>query len=840
MYKQHIMRRPIIFITLLFILGIYLGFLTDISHNALFIVCLVLLLMCLSCFALNTRKILSIPCLSVFIISVSIAYYNCRNSFESEQHVKHVLSTDKSIHRVTGVIVNPPIILEKHFRDGDAFWDEAMKTTEKSGHKLSFIIRAEKIKTPLGWKKISGFIRVNMYSQKVETLKTNDMFSVLKKFVYGRRVELFGTLFLPRPPGNPGEFDYKLYMKRQIPPIDCFMTVLNINNIKFLERSHGNYFNRFIYALRNFLHNTIHTYSFSNSAPLISSIILGTRIDLATETIDNFMKTGIIHFMAISGFHVGIVILTIAIPLRYTGMNQAVSTGIVLVVIICYAFLTGLNPPVLRASTMAIIFLCSFLVGRQWDITSGIFAAMLIILLRNPHDLFSIGFQMSVLATAGIVYGAPKIESVLFKTTLFIETLQAKEERGRLFLLKKYLRKFFCVSLAAWLATFPLTAYYFHIFTPFVPVVNIIVFPLFWAIIVCGIVLLTVGVFCPPLASIIAWVGSHLDIVLESLVSVLTSVPYTHFYVMGPSQTTLVVYYLYLLLFFNRKHVSISFFRIVLFGLLSANVLLYANILKSLPHPLKVTCLDVGHGCAICVQFPNGKNILYDAGSWQNYDVGKYIIAPFLWSQGIKKIDMVIISHEHVDHWNGLPALIERFSIKSVYSQPHVFLSEVGKKMISALERKHIDITALSYGMALKGFLPAEIQVLNPSAFQPLRDVKINDASCVLKIEYLGNIILLCADIEEEGMDSVMSRPYDIRSTIMQIPHHGSFSENLEKFIQMVQPAYAFINTVDRIVSQKTLDILHNKNIFTLQTQKKGALTFIITKDGVTISGFAK
>jgi len=488
---------------------------------------------------------------------------------------------------------------------------------------------------------------------------------------------------------------------------------------------------------------------------------------------------------------------------------------------------------------MVFIFFSGFLVRRQWDISSGIFAAIFFILVRNPADIFNIGFQLSVLATMGIVYGSSKIEGALFKTALFIESLQVKAERGRLFFLKKYLRKSFCISLAAWLATFPLTAYYFHLLTPFIFITNIIVFPLFWIIIVSGIVLLTLGTVCPQMAVVAAWLASNTDIVLESLVSRLASIPYSYFYVIGPSHTGIIIYYLFILLLLYRKYLSLDLNRIAICGLLTANILVFSSILKFPNRFLTVTCLDVGHGCAIFIQFPNGKNILYDVGSWKNYDVGKYIAAPFLWGQQIKKIDLVILSHEHEDHWNGLVSLIERFSIKSVFSQHYFFASNTGKNILSVLYNKGISAAALSYGEILKGFEPAMVKILNPHSFAS--DITTtNDNSCVLKIDYCGHSLLLCADIEEKGIESALLKLSEIRSNIIQIPHHGSIINNLESFISAVQPTHAFINSSDSIVSNKTIDILQRYNIITLQPHKEGAVTFTIDKNGITCSAFGK
>src|SRR3989337_1426488 len=841
------MQRPIIFVTLLFICGIYLGSLTEIPMYLTLVICLSLWVICFVCLYLYQFKLFIFPCLPIFLIAVSIAYYDCRTDSLPINHIEHLLTTHKSFQRISGIIINPPIILDENTLDSRLQRLQSGLGSKKSDYKISFTVRAEEIETAAGWKNISGIIKVNLYPSKQDIFNTNDILAILHKLMYGQRVELFGYAFLPKSPTNPCEFDYKGYLQRQMPSVRCLMTVVDTNNIKIRGSYHNNWVYRFVYALNNMLNNTIYTHTFSNSAPLISSMLLGNRVDLSDDTIDNFMKTGIIHFIAISGFNVGIVVFTVLLPLRLFGINQILSTCIILLVVVLYAFLTGLNPPVLRASIMVFIFFCGFLVRRQWDITSGIFAAIFFILARNPSDIFNIGFQLSVLATMGIVYGSSKIEGALFKTALFIESLQVKAERGRLFFFKKYLRKSFCISLAAWLATFPLIAYYFHLFTPFIFITNIIVFPLFWIIIVSGIVLLTLGTICPQMAASAAWLASNADIVLEALVSRHASIPYSYFYVIGPSYTVIIIYYLFILLLLYRKYLSLDLNRIAIYSLLSANILIFSNILKypnrsastGSGQALMITCLDVGHGCAIFIQCPNGKNILYDVGSWKNYDVGKYIVAPFLWGQKIKKIDLVILSHEHEDHWNGLLSLIERFSIKSVFSQYNFFASNTGKKMLSDLDNKGIDTAILSYGEILKGFEPAVVKILHPPSFAS--DITTtNDNSCVLKIDYCGHSLLLCADIEEKGIESALLKPSEIRSNIMQIPHHGSPINNLKAFINAVQPAYAFINSSDSIVSNKTIDILQSYNITTLQPHKEGAVTFTINKDGIRYATFVK
>jgi len=831
------MRRPIVLITLLLICGICIGSCTKIPVCFTVGMGFVMWVCCLATFVAHKFSKFSLPCLAIFFIVASIAYYDSRKDLFPVNHIDHILTTSKSLLRISGTIIKPPIIWDEKILNARALHAKSEQSQKRSDRKISFIIRADAVETSLGWQDISGVLKVNLYLSKEEAFEINKNVSVLKKLGYGQRVVLFGSAFLPKPPANPGEFDYLRYLQRQMPSIRGLMTIVNTKNMKTKPGDCRNWMYCFVYALSNKLNNTIYTHTFSNSAPLISSMLLGNRIDLSNETIDNFMKTGIIHFIAVSGFNVGIVVFAVVTPLRFLRINQTLLTIIILITVIFYAFLTGLNPPVLRASIMAFVFFCSFFVRRQWDITSGIFAAVFFILIRNPSDLFDIGFQLSVLATMGIVYGSAKIEETLFKTALFVEKLQIKAERGRLFFLKKYLRKSFCISLAAWLATLPVTAYYFHLFTPFVVIVNILVFPLFWIIIVCGIILLTLGIACPPLAIVSAWLASYPHLLLESLISYLVSVPYSYLYVCGPTPAGSVVYYQFGILFLYRHYLSINYPQLVLLGLLSAHVLVFPDFRKFSSRSLTITCLDVGHGGALFIQFPNGKNILYDAGSWQNNNVGKYIIAPFLWSQQVKKIDLVILSHEHKDHVNGLPSLIERFQVKSVYSQRYSFTSQEGQKILSFLRKNHVSTASLSYGNELKGFEPAAIKILNPPPFAS-DTAAINNNSCVLKIEYLGYSVLFCGDIKEQGIELLLSKASEIRSDIIQVPHHGSSIRNLEMLINTVQPAYAFINSNDGVVASDTLNILKKHCVNVLQTHLDGAIKLSIDKQGITSSSF--
>ena len=196
-------------------------------------------------------------------------------------------------------------------------------------------------------------------------------------------------------------------------------------------------------------------------------------------------------------------------------------------------------------------------------------------------------------------------------------------------------------------------------------------------------------------------------------------------------------------------------------------------------------------------------------------------MSPFLWERKVKAIDLLILSHEDDDHWNGLPALAERFSIKSVYSQQHLFESKKGQEILSLLNKRRIPVAAVAAGELVSGFEPAVVKILHPLPWYPGVTTS-NDNSCVIKIEYLGHTILLCADIQAQGIAALTANSNELKADVFQIPHHGSFVNNLDVLLDAVQPLYAFINTSEGVVSNKTLDNLQSRHIIVYKRIRRG------------------
>ncbi len=802
-------RHPLVGVCGAFALGILLDYSFNISVSFLIVLTSISLLS--FPILLYLRVPLHFCAVSGFLLvgMTGASYHHYSYSHYPINHVSRLATTEKTPAYLQGIVVSPPTIKQLTGK----YSSEPMERT-------SFLLMAEMIKNKDRWVKVSGAIRVSLDTNTVQ-------------IKYGDKIELLGDISTPFPPSNPGQWDYREYLQRQCPSITALMTVTNLSNIKVLSRDNGNAFFAFINFIKNRSAETINRCCTPDSAPIVIGMVLGDRQNIPDNVMDAFKKTGTIHFLAISGFNVGILVIAVYTLLRLFGINRRVSAGEMILFLALYAILTGMVPSAVRACLMASIYFGAILLNRRWDLLNSIAAAILIILIRNPSELFNIGLQLSVLGVLGIVYVSNRIEDSLWKGTLLVERLQVPEERSKFWFFWRYIRKNLCISLGAWLAVMPLIAHYFHIVTPSVVFLNIIMFPLIWIIIVGGLIVLMAGTIHPLLAVPVAYLIHHSNHVLGWLISFFASKQIAFFYTPGPSWLWISVYYIMGIMLIWYKEMRLRLAHVIILILVCGNIFFFWSALGQRNKDLRLTCLSVGHGSAIFVEFPNGKNLLFDAGGYGKLDIGEYIIAPFLWERGIKKIDLVVLSHEHADHINALPSLLERFRIDTVLTNKFFPQSGTGLPLNGAKGIKHY---VVSLGTRINGFGSAELTALGPPQNSLLSS---NNNACVLRIEYAGKTVLLLADVKEAGIASLLYNFDNLKADVIQVPHHGFYIANTDKLVNKVQPQYAFINSDAITVSKKTLNEYLKNGTQVFQTDRSGAITITINRHGtINVSTF--
>jgi len=678
------------------------------------------------------------------------------------------------------------------------------------------------------WVETQGLCKVVIYkSQRI--------------YAYGDNLILFGSLRFPSKAANPGEFDYSAYLKQQkiyaVLKIDLDKDVV-ISQIKekllplrLLKAK--------IFTLRKNINQHIHHYLPAKEATLLSAMMLGLRSELPFETKDIFVKTGTTHILAISGLHLAIIAYILFFVFGLLRIRYNLRAFFVIVIILCYAMLCGGRTPVVRAAIMITTFLLAYMLNREIDVYNILSLAGMLILLANPMQIFSAGFILSFVCVFSIIYLTPKIEKFCLQNKVGKLPMPRRKMKFFQQSLSLYLIKALSVSLAAYIGIAPVIACYFNIISPVTIIANLFIVPLTGLLICVGLTFIVFGLlfsFLAPIFGAATWLVAFL---LEGLIFYLSKIPFAYFYIPNLPVLSVVGYYILIILAINRKIFRLSKGVICIIILGCINFCIWMSLLKGAPEQLKVTFLHVGHGDAAFIQFPNGRTMVVDTGAKTAHtDKGKDVVLPYIWHEGKRAIDCMVITHGDADHFGGAYSIIDKAKI-SFFLYNGRYEGEEGYARLMDLVKKSgsIKTIALKEGDRIEGFGDVQILVLHPSEeFVTDRSVSRNNSSIVLKLIYKNVSFLLCADILEKGIKNIMPYKKLLNSNIIKVPHHGSDTGRYtaEQFYNFVDPDIAIItasrNDPYGCPAESTVSLLSEQGATVYTTYETGAI--IITTDG--------
>ncbi|MGE9516580.1 MAG: ComEC/Rec2 family competence protein [Solitalea-like symbiont of Tyrophagus putrescentiae] len=272
-------------------------------------------------------------------------------------------------------------------------------------------------------------------------------------------------------------------------------------------------FNSRIHSLNGWI-QSIFTKNLSHkSASFANAYILGSKNILDSSDKENFSVSGVMHILAVSGLHVGMlyVLLSFCTSFLYKyRYGQAARFTIIILLLVLYAFITKLSPGVFRATLMLIIGMIATTSFRKINIYNIIFASMFIILCARPNDIYSIGFQLSYSAVLGIVS---------FQH-FFSYYLKAKN------IILKYILGIINISLSAQLATGLLSLYYFHKLPVYFLLANLLIIPVAW-ITMISLIALLLFFYIPIVSSILIWINEHLINIIYTIINYIAKLPYS-------------------------------------------------------------------------------------------------------------------------------------------------------------------------------------------------------------------------------------------------------------------------------------------------------------------------
>jgi competence protein ComEC len=537
-------------------------------------------------------------------------------------------------------------------------------------------------------------------------------------------------------------------------------------------------------------------------SPLAGALFLGTRQRLDEPTVERLFVSGTLHLLAISGLHVGILVMLFWWPLRLRGYPHRGWLWAAGVCVVMYALMTGSRPPVVRASTLIVLYCLARGTRRPPRAWNSLAAAGLVALALRPSGLFEAGTQLSFLAVATLIavwphvagLGAPRRPLDRLIAASRPVWLRAVVSGGR------RVAQLLVVSTVVWLVSLPLVVYRFHLIAPIGIVLNVLLWlPLAAALFLTLLTLVTHPL--PPVSSLCGFCCDKALSLIEMLTAGASRLDCGHSWVAGPACWLVVVFYLGLVLWqFARVPLARRWWLVLLSGWLTLAAFVGPPVRPAAGdlrvRPLRVCFVALGHGTCVLVELPCGKSLLYDAGRMGSPRSAALPISSTLWSRGIRHIDALVLSHADADHFNAVPDLLERFSIGRVYVSPAMFRASPPAlaALAEAIDRAGVGLGHLSEDMRL---VAGDVDLLTlhpPAAATPLVGQRGDNASSiVLQITYGEVRLLLTGDLEGQGLEELLAeQPVDC--DVLLAPHHGSQHSRPRDLVRWCTPEVVVIS----------------------------------------------
>ena len=523
------------------------------------------------------------------------------------------------------------------------------------------------------------------------------------------------------------------------------------------------------------------------------------------------------------------------------------AAGLTIPLILFYAFIAGGGMSVIRAMIMLITFLFSILFNRERNLLHTLALAAFLILLFSPPSLFDVSFQLSFLAVLSILYLVPRILEGLKKEGDSLPSKITWEKRAW-----KYIKISLLVTAVATLGTGPFVVLHFNRISPIGLVTNLFIIPWVGFVIVpLSLVASILSFFLSPIATFLININHVITLTLLRVLSFFASFPFASFFVSTPTALEIILFYFLLFLTVHLKKERVARYLFVGSCVILVFNLAFWNLKNHFQKNLTLTFIDVGQGDSILVEFPKGKTMLIDGGGLREdrFDIGKNVIAPFLWKKKIRRIDFLVLTHPDPDHLKGLNFIASHFSIGQFWDNGIRANSEAYQQLENTLSRKGIKRVSLNENSPPQEIHGVHISFLNPPVRSPSISALpassfLNNSSLGMKVQ-LGNIkVLLVGDIEKEAEYRILREDFPLRADILKIPHHGSLSSSTSHFLESVRPSYAILSVGERNIGRlphpEVIKRYQELGAKIYRTDNHGAITIRTDGEKIEIKPFLK
>ncbi|HEU0020947.1 MAG TPA: DNA internalization-related competence protein ComEC/Rec2 [Dehalococcoidia bacterium] len=727
---------------------------------------------------------------------------------------------------------------------------------ESTRRMVRFVLHLDAIDRGSGWQQSDG--KVLVYAGPPDSLVAP---REPPYFRLGDFLTLQGTL---QAPGPIEDFDYPAYLASQ-----GISGVLWSQWSEWVpEKSARHWATSWIFDLRRKLSQSLESAMPVPHSSLAQALLLGLRGTLSPEVVQDFRRTGTSHLLAISGMHVGILlVITIAGSTWALGRRRQLYLLLPGLAIWMYALISGLPVSVMRAALMGSIYLAALGLGRPQSALPPLAISAMIITTLDPLALQQVSFQLSFAAMAGIIIALPYQARV---SAAISRGIEANRPWWAAWLgqLSGWLVSALIVSLGATLATVPLVAGNFGQIPLMGIPATILVLPVLPFILGGSLATALAGLIHPGMGQV---VGVTAWLPLSYLLGVVSNAP-------GPTVSGAWIspplawgWYLVLGLIvlaprgwgycqqlLRRLAFAVTggatsplpgrdiqlrpggwTFTVTGVGLLLvvSNVLLWGQLLGRPDGNLHVFFLDVGQGDSTLIVTPQGRQVLIDGGPDSESAAAALAGVLPAWD---RSLDLVALTHLDADHSRGLLEIIERFRVGPALVGIEDSSSPLYVQWRAVIDQNQVSVINLTAGQQLALDDGVVLETLHPS-LSPLvgsasdRNNRNNNA-LVFRLVYREVSFLLTADIEAAAERQLVSNPANLDADVLKVAHHGSNTSTTPEFLKAASPTVAVISAgADNRFGHPHADVLARleqalgaERVY--QTARQGSIEF--TTDG--------
>lgn len=633
----------------------------------------------------------------------------------------------------------------------------------------------------------------------------------------GSNVVIEGKIYAFSTPTNPGEFNEALYYA--IKELDAKMYDCS------LVAYSGDYFylGEKLFRLKQYFCTLLDTCFDAEYSGIAKAILFAMNGELDRETKDLYQRNGLLHILCVSGTHITILGMGLHKLLAKTHMPSLANTVVCIIGMLLYGVMIGMGTSVFRAILMFSLRLVAKLLGRTYDLLTAACVGAFCILLEQPLYMYHSGFLLSFLSvislgTFGNIF-SQKISKIKWLNKRFMDLFSTS---------------------TVWLFTLPVYGMHYYEVSLSGLVLNVVILPFVSVVLVLVIMVCILGSFCIPVGVIFANVCQVILWGFESLFALFDKIGNTTLILGNVSILKCLIYYgglvgiNFLVGKVKKRYIYFCYLMLVLF------------LIVHFPKSLEITCLDVGQGDCIVVEYRDFVCII-DAGSSSESDVGTYTLLPFLKYQGIRQVDYLFLTHGDVDHINGVEALLLQsrtgIDVERLVITDGERVDEYGG-LIEVANAQGIPICEMKAGdFVLMEELKLECLSPNEEILLATGDSG-NVTSMVLLLTLEQFSMLFTGDTEGRGevLVTEMLCNEGVRGlTVLKVAHHGSKNSTSQEFLEVANPKISIIscgkNNRYGHPHVETLERIENVGSSVLITSEKGAIR-IVVEQNVTIQSW--